>query len=73
MLKMDDIYAASEVFLTGTAAEIIPVVAVDERLGTDRLLGVDEVGDDGAQHLETTIVGASHSAHLLQTLPSLRV
>ena len=31
MLKMDDIYAADEVFLTGTAAEIIPVVRIDER------------------------------------------
>jgi branched-chain amino acid aminotransferase len=47
MLKMDDVYAANEVFLTGTAAEIIPVVAVDEReIGngkpgkvTSRLLG----------------------------------
>jgi len=31
MLKMDDVYSASEVFLTGTAAEIIPVVAIDDR------------------------------------------
>ena len=31
MLKMKDIYAASEVFLTGTAAEIIPVVNIDGR------------------------------------------
>jgi len=29
MLKMKDIYSASEVFLTGTAAEIIPVVNID--------------------------------------------
>ena len=28
---MDDMYAADEVFLTGTAAEIIPVIKIDER------------------------------------------
>lgn len=32
MLKMPDLYAANEVFLTGTAAEIIPVVKIDERV-----------------------------------------
>ncbi len=31
MLKMEDVYAATEVFLTGTAAEIIPVVKIDKR------------------------------------------
>ncbi|MDP3803937.1 MAG: branched-chain-amino-acid transaminase [Candidatus Omnitrophota bacterium] len=31
LLKMEDVYAADEVFLTGTAAEIIPVVRIDER------------------------------------------
>lgn len=31
MLRMDDIYSADEVFLTGTAAEIIPVIAIDDR------------------------------------------
>ena len=31
MLKMDDMYAADEMFLTGTAAEIIPVIEVDDR------------------------------------------
>lgn len=31
MLTMNDVYAAGEVFLTGTAAEIIPVVEIDER------------------------------------------
>jgi len=31
MLKMKDVYSASEVFLTGTAAEIIPVVNIDGR------------------------------------------
>jgi len=31
LLKMDDVYNADEVFLTGTAAEIIPVVKIDER------------------------------------------
>ncbi len=31
-LKMDAVYAADEVFLTGTAAEIIPVVKIDGRL-----------------------------------------
>ncbi len=31
MMKMDDVYAADEVFLTGTAAEIIPVVKIDSR------------------------------------------
>ncbi|MDD5422407.1 MAG: branched-chain-amino-acid transaminase [Candidatus Omnitrophota bacterium] len=31
LLKMDDLYGADEVFLTGTAAELIPVVNIDER------------------------------------------
>lgn len=31
LLKMEDLYAADEVFLTGTAAELIPVVKIDER------------------------------------------
>lgn len=31
MLRMEDVYAADEVFLTGTAAEIIPVVEIDGR------------------------------------------
>ena len=31
MLRMDDLYSADEVFLTGTAAEIIPVITIDER------------------------------------------
>lgn len=31
ILKMDDVYGAEEVFLTGTAAEIIPVVKIDKR------------------------------------------
>jgi len=31
MLRVDDLYAADEVFLTGTAAEIIPVVKIDDR------------------------------------------
>jgi branched-chain amino acid aminotransferase len=31
MLKLDDLYAAEEVFLTGTAAEIIPVTVIDKR------------------------------------------
>ena len=31
MLRMEDIYDADEVFLTGTAAEIIPVVKIDKR------------------------------------------
>lgn len=31
LLKMQDVYAADEVFLTGTAAEIVPVVRIDER------------------------------------------
>lgn len=31
MLRMDEVYAADEVFLTGTAAEIIPVVKIDDR------------------------------------------
>lgn len=30
-LRMEDFYAADEVFLTGTAAEIIPVVKIDRR------------------------------------------
>lgn len=31
MLKMDDLYDSEEVFLTGTAAEIIPVITIDGR------------------------------------------
>ena len=31
LLKMEDVYAADEVFLTGTAAEVIPVVKIDGR------------------------------------------
>lgn len=31
MLKMEDLYTADEVFLTGTAAEIIPVTMIDGR------------------------------------------
>ena len=31
LLKMEDLYSADEVFLTGTAAEIIPVVRIDKR------------------------------------------
>lgn len=31
MLRMEDLYASDEVFLTGTAAEIIPVIAIDKR------------------------------------------
>ena len=34
------------------------------RLGADRLLGGHEVGDDGAQHLEATVVGTAHRIHL---------
>lgn len=32
MMKMDDIYGADECFLTGTAAELIPVVRIDGRI-----------------------------------------
>ncbi|MDP2929044.1 MAG: aminotransferase class IV, partial [Candidatus Omnitrophota bacterium] len=35
MLKMEDLYTASEVFLTGTAAEIIPVTMIDNRRISD--------------------------------------
>jgi len=31
MLKLEDLYAADEVFLTGTAAEIIPVTVIDKK------------------------------------------
>lgn len=31
MLRMDDLYSSEEVFLTGTAAEIIPVITIDGR------------------------------------------
>ncbi len=31
LFKMEDVYAADEVFLTGTAAEIIPVAVIDKR------------------------------------------
>src|SRR4029079_15917998 len=46
-------------------AEIVPL---DECLRTDRLLGGHEVGDDGTQHLKTTVVGATP----LVTSPSQR-
>lgn len=32
MLKIEDLYSAEEVFLTGTAAEIVPVTKIDKRL-----------------------------------------
>jgi branched-chain amino acid aminotransferase len=32
MLKMENLYDADEVFLTGTAAEIIPVIKIDDKL-----------------------------------------
>jgi branched-chain amino acid aminotransferase len=32
MLKMDDVYESEEVFLTGTAAEIVPVIKIDDRV-----------------------------------------
>lgn len=32
LIKMDEVYGADEVFLTGTAAEIIPVIKIDERV-----------------------------------------
>jgi hypothetical protein len=41
-------------------------VPLDERFRTDRLLGRNEVGDDGTQHLEATVVGATQ----LFTYPS---
>ena len=47
-------------------AEVVPL---DERFRTDRLLGRNEVGDDGTQHLEATVVGATQ----LFTYPSQRV
>jgi len=31
MLKIEDLYTADEIFLTGTAAEIVPVVMIDKR------------------------------------------
>jgi len=31
LLKMEEVYSADEVFLTGTAAEIVPVVRIDKR------------------------------------------
>lgn len=37
MLKLEDFYAADEAFLTGTAAEIIPVTVIDKkRIGTGK-------------------------------------
>ena len=37
MLKMEDVYGSGEVFLTGTAAEIVPVVKIDgKKIGTGR-------------------------------------
>jgi branched-chain amino acid aminotransferase len=35
MFTMYDVYTADEVFLTGTAAEVIPVINVDSRIITD--------------------------------------
>lgn len=32
LLRVEDLYSADEVFLTGTAAEIIPVVKIDKRM-----------------------------------------
>ena len=41
MLKMEDVYAADEVFLTGTAAEIIPVGDIDgRRIGSGKPGGI---------------------------------
>lgn len=40
LLKMEDVYAAEEVFLTGTAAEIVPVVDID-----GRRIGAGKPGD----------------------------
>ncbi|MCX5685862.1 MAG: branched-chain-amino-acid transaminase [Candidatus Omnitrophica bacterium] len=31
LIRMEDVYGAGEVFLTGTAAEIIPVIKIDDR------------------------------------------
>jgi len=39
LLKLDEFYSADEVFLTGTAAEIIPVVAIDKRKIGDGMPG----------------------------------
>ena len=36
-------------------------MALEEGFRADRLLGGHEVGDDRAQHLETTIIGATHA------------
>jgi branched-chain amino acid aminotransferase, group I len=35
MMKLEDLYKAQEVFLTGTAAEIIPVTTIDKRCISD--------------------------------------
>src|SRR6185312_10918550 len=42
------------------------VMALHQRLGTDRFLGGDEVGDNGPQHLKPTVIGTSHWCHLLR-------
>ena len=47
-------------------ARYAEIVLLDEGLRTDRLLGGHEVGDDGTQHLEATVVGATQ----LFTCPS---
>lgn len=42
-IRMEDLYGADEVFLTGTAAEIIPVVKIDNRtIGSGRPGGVTQ-------------------------------
>jgi hypothetical protein len=37
------------------------VVPLDQRLGADGLLGGHEIGDDGAQHFETPVIGTTHA------------
>ena len=43
-LRRDDLYLADEAFLTGTAAEVVPISSVDDRLVGDGKPGPDHVG-----------------------------
>ena len=51
-LRRDDLYLADEAFLTGTAAEVVPISSVDDRL----------VGDGKPGPITTAIKTTYHQA-----------
>ena len=51
-LRRDDLYVADEAFLTGTAAEVVPLESVDDRL----------VGDGKPGPITTEIMTTYHQA-----------